>query len=83
MLWMLIVGVCIGALARWMMPGEDPMNIFQTCLLGIVGSLLGGFVGEVISYATGISFPGIITSIGCCILILWCLRNRPWEKWSI
>ena len=49
MLWtiivMLIVGLIAGALARLLVPGKDPMGIFATILLGLVGSFVGGFLG--------------------------------------
>lgn len=39
---MIIVGLVVGALARLLMPGRDPMGIGMTIVLGIVGALLGG-----------------------------------------
>ena len=47
-LWAIIVwiffGLVVGALARLLKPGSDPMGLFSTMLLGIVGSLAGGGV---------------------------------------
>lgn len=77
-LWMLIVGLFIGALARWIMPGDDSMNLLQTCLLGVAGGLLGGYIGEGIAYLTDFYFPSIVTSIGGGILILWGFRH--WKQ---
>lgn len=39
---MIIVGLVVGALARLLMPGRDPMGIVATIVLGIVGALIGG-----------------------------------------
>jgi uncharacterized membrane protein YeaQ/YmgE (transglycosylase-associated protein family) len=47
-LYLLIVGLIAGFLARALVPGRDPMSIGQTLLLGIVGSFLGGFLGYVL-----------------------------------
>jgi uncharacterized membrane protein YeaQ/YmgE (transglycosylase-associated protein family) len=44
----LIIGLIIGAVARALMPGRDPMGCFATALLGIGGSIIGGFVGNAI-----------------------------------
>ena len=44
MLWMIIIGLIAGALAKLIMPGRDPGGIIVTILLGIAGSLLGGFL---------------------------------------
>lgn len=52
MLWfiivLLIVGVLAGALARFLVPGPDPMGLAGTWLLGVVGSFVGGFLGYVL-----------------------------------
>ena len=41
----LIVGLIAGALARLLVPGRDPMGLGGTLVLGLVGSLIGGFLG--------------------------------------
>jgi len=43
--WILF-GLIVGALAKLVMPGRDPGGIFVTILLGIVGALLGGWIGQ-------------------------------------
>jgi uncharacterized membrane protein YeaQ/YmgE (transglycosylase-associated protein family) len=43
-IWMIIVGLVAGALAKLIMPGRDPGGIIVTILLGIAGALLGGFL---------------------------------------
>ena len=49
----LIIGLIIGALARAIMPGRDPMGCLTTALLGIGGSIVGGLIGSAISPADG------------------------------
>lgn len=44
----LIIGLVAGALARLMVPGRQPMGIFMTMLLGLIGSIIGGFVSSMI-----------------------------------
>jgi uncharacterized membrane protein YeaQ/YmgE (transglycosylase-associated protein family) len=44
-LYLLVIGLVAGFLARLLVPGRDPMSIGQTILLGIVGSFVGGFLG--------------------------------------
>jgi uncharacterized membrane protein YeaQ/YmgE (transglycosylase-associated protein family) len=41
-IWALIVGLIVGALAKLIMPGKDPGGLLMTMLLGIVGSILAG-----------------------------------------
>ncbi len=45
-IWLAIVGLIAGALARLLVPGRDPMGIAATIVLGIVGSFLGGFLAD-------------------------------------
>ncbi len=51
--WILF-GLVVGALAKLIMPGRDPGGIIVTILLGIVGALVGGFLGR----ALGLYQPG-------------------------
>jgi uncharacterized membrane protein YeaQ/YmgE (transglycosylase-associated protein family) len=42
----IVLGLVVGALAKLIMPGDDPGGVIVTGLLGVVGALLGGFVGR-------------------------------------
>lgn len=55
----LLFGFLIGALARFLMPGKDPMAWWQTILLGITGSVLGGWVGSLLKLSIGGSILGV------------------------
>jgi uncharacterized membrane protein YeaQ/YmgE (transglycosylase-associated protein family) len=73
LIWMFIVGIIVGALARWIMPGTENMGIFTTGLLGIAGSFVGGFIARIFSKPAdgAVVHPaGIILSvIGALILL--------------
>lgn len=45
-LWVLIVGLVVGLIAKAIMPGKDPGGFIITAILGIVGSILSTFIGE-------------------------------------
>jgi len=47
---LLIVGLIVGAIARLLMPGRDPLGILGTILLGIAGSFVGGFLQNLVEY---------------------------------
>jgi uncharacterized membrane protein YeaQ/YmgE (transglycosylase-associated protein family) len=74
-LWTLIIGLVVGALAKLFMPGKDPGGIVVTMLLGIAGSLVAGFLGRAFGwYRTPGSGPGIIVSIIGAMILLFIYR---------
>jgi uncharacterized membrane protein YeaQ/YmgE (transglycosylase-associated protein family) len=48
-IWSIIVGFVVGLLARAVVPGANKMSFVATTLLGILGSIVGGLVGRVVS----------------------------------
>ena len=46
-LWMFIVGIVVGAIARLIMPGTEHLGILMTGVLGIAGSFVGGFIARI------------------------------------
>ena len=65
-LWMIIIGLVAGAIAKAIMPGRDPGGFIVTILLGIAGSLVGGFL-----FHGGDTRSGLIGSVvGALILLL-------------
>jgi uncharacterized membrane protein YeaQ/YmgE (transglycosylase-associated protein family) len=66
----IVVGLIVGALARFVLPGEQKMGWIMTCLLGIAGSLVAGFVGQALGwYAVGQPAGWIASIIGAAILL--------------
>jgi uncharacterized membrane protein YeaQ/YmgE (transglycosylase-associated protein family) len=67
----IIFGLIVGALAKLLMPGRDPGGIIVTIVLGIVGALLGGFLGRAIGFYGPGEAAGFVTSlIGAMLLLL-------------
>ena len=77
-IWLCIVGLIVGALARLLLPGRDPIGIFGTIVLGIVGSFVGGFLENLMEYHTlsihSFHPVGLIGSIIGAIVLLLLLR---------
>lgn len=69
-LYMLVIGLVIGALAKAVMPGRDPGGIFITILLGITGSLLAGFIGHQMDWYAPGQPASFLASIGGAVLLL-------------
>jgi uncharacterized membrane protein YeaQ/YmgE (transglycosylase-associated protein family) len=66
----IIVGGIAGALAKLIMPGDDPGGFIITILLGIAGAIIGGFVAGLIGIGGGgIIWSIIIATIGAIILL--------------
>jgi uncharacterized membrane protein YeaQ/YmgE (transglycosylase-associated protein family) len=78
MLWFIIslaiIGLVAGFLARALVPGDDPMTVGGTMLLGIIGSFVGGFLADALfrSDAEDVGF-GPVGIIGSTIGAILCL----------
>jgi uncharacterized membrane protein YeaQ/YmgE (transglycosylase-associated protein family) len=76
--WMLF-GLIVGVIAKLVMPGRDPGGIFVTMLVGIVGAVLGGFLGRAVGwYQPGEAAGFVVATLGA-ILLLFIYRKafRP------
>jgi uncharacterized membrane protein YeaQ/YmgE (transglycosylase-associated protein family) len=69
-LWIIVIGLVAGAVAKLIMPGKDPGGIIVTIILGVVGALLATFLGRLIGwYGPGESAGFIAAIIGAIILL--------------
>jgi len=67
----IIVGLVVGAIARFVLPGEQKMGWIMTCLLGIAGSVVAGFVGQALGwYEAGQPAGWIASVVGAVILLV-------------
>lgn len=69
-LWMCIIGLIAGALAKFIMPGKDPGGIIITMLLGIAGALVAGYLGRALGWYQEGQGAGFIASIVGAIILL-------------
>ncbi len=76
----IVIGLIAGVIARWLMPGPDPMGWLGTIVLGIVGSLVGGTLLNLL-FGGGLELAasGILGSILGALIALWVWRRmrRP------
>lgn len=70
-IWMIIVGLVAGLLARAIKPGSDPMGWIMTIVLGIVGAMIGGFIASIIGINADGGFTGLIFSVIGAIILLF------------
>jgi uncharacterized membrane protein YeaQ/YmgE (transglycosylase-associated protein family) len=66
----IVFGLVVGALAKLLMPGDDPGGIIVTILLGIAGALVGGLIGRQLGYYGPDQTAGYIMSIAGAIILL-------------
>ena len=74
LVWMLIVGLVVGAIARFIMPGSEQLGILLTAVLGVAGSFVGGFIARIFSKpADGaiVNPAGLILSVVGAMLLLY------------
>jgi uncharacterized membrane protein YeaQ/YmgE (transglycosylase-associated protein family) len=69
-----IFGAIVGIIAKLLMPGRDPGGFIITILLGIVGAMLGGFLGRSLGFYREGEPAGYIMSIAGAMLILFLYR---------
>ncbi len=77
-IYLVVIGLVAGFLARALVPGADPMSIGETIVLGIVGSFIGGFLAYAL-FGTdfeegGIQASGLVGSVIGAIIALLAYR---------
>ena len=68
----IVFGILAGAIAKWVMPGDDPGGIVVTMLLGIAGAVVGGFVGTRLGFGTvtGFDLRSLLVAVGGTLILL-------------
>jgi uncharacterized membrane protein YeaQ/YmgE (transglycosylase-associated protein family) len=68
----IILGLVVGVIAKFLMPGKDPGGIFITILLGIAGAIGGGFISSAIGFGevTGFDLRSLMIAVGGSIILL-------------
>jgi uncharacterized membrane protein YeaQ/YmgE (transglycosylase-associated protein family) len=76
----IILGLVVGVLAKWIMPGKDPGGIFITMLIGIAGAFVGGSIGSSLGFGkvTGFNLTSLAlaTAGAVALLALYRLARR-------
>jgi uncharacterized membrane protein YeaQ/YmgE (transglycosylase-associated protein family) len=69
----IVLGLIVGILAKWIMPGPDPGGLVMTALLGIAGAFVGGFIGSQLGLGsfTGFNVGSLALATGGAVLLLW------------
>ena len=72
----IVMGLIVGVLAKWIMPGKDPGGFFVTVALGIGGAFVGGFLGSFfgLGAVSGFNVGSLAIATGGALLLLWLHR---------
>ena len=73
----IILGLIAGAIAKAIMPGRDPGGFIVTALIGIVGAVIGGFLGNMIfgiGGVSGVDIRSILIAVVGALVLLWIYR---------
>lgn len=73
----IVMGLVVGLLAKFIMPGRDPGGLFITILLGIAGAFVGGLVGSFLGLGTvtGFNLGSLVLAVGGALLLLLLYRQ--------
>ena len=70
----IIFGLIAGAIAKFIMPGNQAMGWLMTIILGIVGAFVGGFIGSNLlgwGDVNAFDFRSMLLAVGGALLVLW------------
>jgi uncharacterized membrane protein YeaQ/YmgE (transglycosylase-associated protein family) len=72
----IVLGLVAGALAKWIMPGNDPGGLIVTMLIGIAGAFVGGFIGTLVGLGsvTGFDLVSMALAIGGALVLFYGYR---------
>ena len=73
----IVFGLIAGAIAKWIMPGNDPGGILLTIVIGIVGALVGGFIATLLGLGgvSGFNIGSFLIAILGSLLLLFTYRK--------
>ena len=74
LIWELIIGLVVGAVAKFVMPGKDPGGIWITMIIGIAGSIIATYIGQAIGWYQAGQGAGFIMSVVGAIVLLFIYR---------
>ena len=69
-IWILLIGLIVGALAKLVMPGRDPGGAIVTILIGIAGSFIANYIGRAAGWYAPNESAGLIASILGAVILL-------------
>jgi uncharacterized membrane protein YeaQ/YmgE (transglycosylase-associated protein family) len=79
MLGTIIIGLIVGAFARWIKPGEQAIGWIMTALIGVGGAVVATYIGQQLGWYAQGAHAGFLASVGGAVILLsvWEVAKRP------
>jgi uncharacterized membrane protein YeaQ/YmgE (transglycosylase-associated protein family) len=75
LIWTACIGLIVGAIAKFLLPGKDPGGMLITMVIGIAGAFVAGFLGRIVGWYQPGQGAGLIASVVGAVLLLWAYRK--------
>jgi len=79
-IWQIIIGLIVGVVAKFLMPGKDPGGFIITVLLGIAGAVVATYIGQALGWYAEGGGAGFIMSVVGAMLLLFIYRMFAAKK---
>ena len=79
-IWTIIIGLIVGIVAKFLMPGRDPGGFVITALIGIVGSVIATYLGQALGFYRSGQSAGFIAAVLGSIILLFLYRMVTGRK---
>ena len=73
-IWTVLIGLIVGIVAKFLMPGRDPGGFIITALIGIVGSVVATYLGRALGFYSAGQSAGFIAAVLGAIILLFIYR---------
>ena len=79
-LWTIIIGLVVGIVAKFLMPGRDPGGFVITAIIGIVGSVIATYLGQALGFYRPGESAGFIAAVLGSLILLFLYRMVTGRK---
>ena len=75
-IWYIVIGLIVGALARLIVPGRNPIGLAMTILIGIVGAIAGGVIAHALGLGSVLTFIVALAVAALLVFMISGSRTR-------
>ncbi len=79
-LWLIVFGIVVGAVARWIVPGTSPGGVLGDLVVGIAGSIIGGWIFGIFGHGGMTGLGAFVSALIGAVVLLWVIRQVSGRK---